>query len=224
MGSQSLRIVMVLGVLVTLVGGTGIFAAFTDRATTGANTVTTGPRPHAADIRISPASVVGGMVTCDAALESENLTTGLFEVAAFQPGSAAEPAYVCIKNVGSAAVGLTASVIDLIDTDPECTGDEAEAGDATCGGSQAGELAAVVWVQIEQALTCDTSQAELVGANFLANWIANPVGFPVALPPGNVSCLRFDVIYSSGTPEASVQLAQSDLVQWRFAFDASVSE
>jgi predicted ribosomally synthesized peptide with SipW-like signal peptide len=35
MGRQSLRIVMVLGVLVTLVGGTGIFAAFTDRATTG---------------------------------------------------------------------------------------------------------------------------------------------------------------------------------------------
>jgi hypothetical protein len=117
--------------------------------------VTTGPRPHAADIRISTASVVGGVVACDAF--EENLTTGLFEVGDFQPGSVAGGTFVCIKNMGSAAVGLTASVIDLIDTDPDCTGDEPEAGDATCGGSQAGELSTVVTVLIGQ-LTCEHNQ------------------------------------------------------------------
>ena len=49
MGRHTLRITIVLGMLVTLLGGTGIFATFTDRATGGQATVSSGARPKAAE-------------------------------------------------------------------------------------------------------------------------------------------------------------------------------
>jgi predicted ribosomally synthesized peptide with SipW-like signal peptide len=226
MGRQTLRIVMVLGVLVTLVGGTGIFAAFTDRATTGTNTVTSGARPHAADIRISPALVEGVQVNCDADANmvfDDDLTTGLFELNGFQPGIVSNPAYLCIRNEGSASVDVAAAVIDLVDTDVDCTGDEAEVGDLTCGESQAGELSFVVAIQIEQ-VACATNASNPLQSNSLASWVANPVTIPGSLAPNEVRCIRFVPLYPSTTVEADIQLAQSDQVQWRFAFDASVAE
>jgi hypothetical protein len=45
-----------LGSLVTLMGGTGIFAVFTDRATTGTSKVDSGARASAADLKIALAS------------------------------------------------------------------------------------------------------------------------------------------------------------------------
>ena len=56
MGRHTLRITIVLGMLVTLLGGTGIFATFTDRATTGTSTITSGERPKAADLQIAAAN------------------------------------------------------------------------------------------------------------------------------------------------------------------------
>jgi predicted ribosomally synthesized peptide with SipW-like signal peptide len=45
--------IMAIGVVVTLLGGTGIFAVFTDRAETGKGSVTSGELPHAADLQIA---------------------------------------------------------------------------------------------------------------------------------------------------------------------------
>src|SRR3954471_5430377 len=50
MRRPALVTIIVLGSVVTLVGATGIYAEFTDRATTGTNTATSGERPRAADL------------------------------------------------------------------------------------------------------------------------------------------------------------------------------
>jgi predicted ribosomally synthesized peptide with SipW-like signal peptide len=94
MGRHSLRIIMVLGALVTLVGGTGIFAVFTDRATGGDNTVTSGTRPKSADLRIEPAvlDAATGTFNCDGDLDgllwqNDDTTTAQYTVADVQPGN-----------------------------------------------------------------------------------------------------------------------------------------
>jgi predicted ribosomally synthesized peptide with SipW-like signal peptide len=139
MGRHSLRIIMVLGALVTLVGGTGIFAVFSDRATGGENTVTSGTRPKSADLRIEPAVLdAAGGFNCDgdvdgSLFENDDTTTAQFTVTDAQPGNSLGDAYVCLKNVGSAVLALSVSAIDVVDVDTDCTGDEAISGDTTCG-------------------------------------------------------------------------------------------
>lgn len=237
MGRHSLRIIMVLGALVTVVGGTGIFAVFTDQATTGTNSVTSGSRAHAADLQISDGVVVGGAVDCDpdqSGTYDEDLTTGLFSVTGMQPGDPAVEAYVCLYNAGSADLSLVASVLDVVDEDVSCTGDEAAAGDTSCGSApagqppSAGELGSVLALQIETMNCGDNSVAFPLQSNSVVNWVANPVPFVTIdgdpLVAGEVMCLRFLAFYPSSTPETSIQLAQSDRVQWRLAFDGTAIE
>ena len=227
-GRQSLRIVMVLGVLITLVGGTGIFAVFTDRATTGFNTVGSGARPHAADLQISEASNTGGALNCDPdgdALFSDDLTTGLFSVADVQPGGQTPSRWICLLNAGSGPLAISASVIDLQDEDEGCTGDEEAAGDTTCGGFQAGELGALLDLEVTEVPCLDPNAPGIGSTGSLATFADEPIrGGGGSFPAGSTTCVRLRVSYPGATPETSVQLAQSDRVQWRFAFDGTVVE
>lgn len=222
MGRHSLRIIVVLGALVTLVGGTGIFAVFTDRATTGYNSVGSGPRAQSADLAIAEGDVVAEAIDCGSF--SEDLATNLFSVADVQPGDPTISADVCLINNGSGDLAITANAIDLNDEDEACTGDEEEAGDTTCGGFQAGELGSVLAVQIDR-ITCATNASEPIQSNSVVNWTTNPVAIPgEPLAPGEIACLRLLAFYPSTTAETSIQLAQSDRVQWRFAFDGTAVE
>jgi hypothetical protein len=124
--------VVVVGAIVTTVGGTGIFAVFTDRATQGPNTVQSGARPRAADIQIATADFVAG-AAADCGTFQENITTALWTAANMQPGDT-ERHYMCVKNNGAAAFTTTLSVIDMTSSDPLCTGDEASV-DPGCGPS-----------------------------------------------------------------------------------------
>ena len=227
MGRHSLRIVMVLGVLVTLVGGTGIFAVFSDRSTTGTNSVTSGERPHAVDIKISEAQLVGGVVHCDGdgdgiPFEGEDLTTGLFTITNIQPDTTITDAYVCIQNAGSAAVDVAVLPIDVVDTDVACTGDEEVAGDTTCGADQAGELSDLVSLQIWE-IDCNTAEGAVVQTDGIGNLILNPIVLPTSIQPGGIACVKVDVYYHESTPELDRQLAQSDKAEWRIAFDATLA-
>jgi hypothetical protein len=226
---HSLRIVIVLGALITLLGGTGIFAVFSDRATTGSNDVTSGALGHAADLQIATAAVDSGALTCDAF--SDDLATGFFSLTDLQPSTGdSYRGYFCLKNVGSSAVNLTASTIELNDLDTGCTGDEAAFGDTTCGGGQTGELSDVLVAAIAE-LDCDTATyvAQTTSASLAA--LASPVGLPVGgivgrpagdLSPGQTACYFIELRYPDSTPEVDVQVAQSDTVAWRFAFDGTV--
>lgn len=226
MGRHALRITILLGVLITLVGGTGIFAVFSDRATTGVNDVTSGELGRAADLLIavdpalhdpqsSPPFACGTF--------SDDLATGLFSFTAnFGSGNDAN---VCIRNAGTAGVDLTTSAIDLVDLDVDCTGDEAAFGDTTCGPDgnalpQVGELSPIVDVTV--------IGYECIGGPAIANWGGNATLADLASTPislGNLAagqdrCLVIRVINAYGDPAA--QVAQSDRAEWRFAFDGTV--
>jgi hypothetical protein len=228
MGRHSLRIIIVLGMLVTLTGGTGIFAVFTDRATAGENTVTSGTRPKSADLRIEPAhlpSGAGGTFDCDidgdAILwESENTATAQFTVTDVQPGNSLGDAYICLKNVGSAVLSLNVSAIDLVDLESDCTGDEAASGDTTCGpdpngGPQAGELSRLLTVVADRV---ECTQALPPTETPVALDAYSAVNFD-GLAPGGITCFWIQVAYPTPATDADAQVAQSDTATWRFAFD-----
>lgn len=230
MGRQSLRLTMLLGVLITAIGGTGIFAVFTDRATTGTNNAETGQRQKAVELKISTALLDGPAVNCDGdqdsvMFEDDDLQTGIFSVSNIQPGdypADADIAYVCLLNAGSGTIDVDVTAINVVDTDTGCTGDEAEAGDATCGSNQLGELSASIATQMEQ-VDCDTTVGAPIQSNSIANWASVPASVPGSLGPGDVVCLAFYLWLPASADETTLQVAQSDKVEWRFAFDAALA-
>ena len=134
MGRQSLRIVIVLGILVTIVGGTGIFANITDRATAGPNDIQSAARSGEADLKIEPGNWNQLNVDCPVADLSgfvhDDTDVGQFAFTASNPGDSYDGA-VCIKNAALAPVDITATVIDLADLDVACGWSELP--DLTCG-------------------------------------------------------------------------------------------
>jgi hypothetical protein len=218
-----LAAVMVLGLVLTLVGGTGIFAVFTDRATQGTNTIDSGARPRAADIQLAVGTpVAGGGFSCGAF--EEDLTTPLWTVVDLQPGDSHER-YLCAKNNGAAGFMATLSVIDLVNKDSLCTGDESTV-DATCGtGTGAGQLASVLEVKVNGYDCGDSSLQGTMGPTGFSAMASTPFSVsPDPLPAGEVGCVGISVAYASSTPEASIQAAQSDGVSWKFAFDVAAVE
>ena len=241
MNRNGLRVVIALGALITLLGGTGIFAVFNDEATTGTSNVTSGARPKAADLQIAMGVLVPpptGIETIriDCGLDAtrpwgDNVTDDLFTVVNAQPGDDLGRQYLCLRNVGSAPLALTASVIDLVDNDVDCTGDEAAAGDATCGFDhqviampQAGELSPLIQIDMTRVMCADVNQAYVdYGNQSLDNFTAFNFGGDTALLPNEVACVVIHATYPSPASEAAAQIAQSDQATWRFAFDGTVT-
>ena len=213
---------VLLGSLISLIGGTGLFAALTDNARTGTNTVDSAALAGSADIQIATATRApipgfsGTPFACGT--YSEDLASGFFTVSDVAPGYSSEFAYFCIKNVGSQAVTLWASTDELVDTDTACTGDEALHGDTTCGGDLAGELSTVLFAAYT-LWDCNGSS----GGGFLDDLNHNstsPGALPGSLAVGQVACLSIDLGYLSNATADEVQRAQSDRATWRFKFRA----
>jgi hypothetical protein len=236
MERQALRVTMLLGLLISLVGGTGIFAVFTDRATTGLNDVDTAALPNAADIRIEGIvqwDGTPGAFNCDADTDGvlwdrDNLSSAPFLALTASAGVLFGPSYLCVKNAGAADLTLTASVADLVDLDTDCTGDEEAVGDVTCGldaGSglpQAGELSSVLESTVDRVDCVDPSiHLTSNGAVPLGSIAGLDLG-AATLTPGDVACIEIWLDYSAAADQTAIQLAQSDEAQWRFAFDGTV--
>ena len=232
MGRQALRITILLGVLVTLLGGTGIFAVFTDRATAGENSVTSGERPRAADLQIEVPTVHAATgLDCEADGDangeffSDDTTTAQFTATNVQPNSTVGGAFVCIRNAGSATLAVTSTAIELHDLDTACTGDEAAAGDTTCGldgqeAPQLGELSPLLTVEMER-VGCDDPSFMPYANNdpvALSEFTAEPI--ESSLGPNQIACVRIQLAYPAVAEEAA-QRAQTDRSTWRFAFDAT---
>ena len=209
---------MVLGTVITVVGGTGIFAVFTDRATQGPNTADSGPRPKAADIQLSTATAdTNSAVTCGTF--QDDLTTALWEAHDLQPFADIQR-YLCIKNVGAAAVDVYMGAIDLQQSDPECTGDEATV-DADCGsGAGHGQLADALMIEIER-IDCDGTFHLTLGNSLSALATGSMPVTATSLPSGEKLCVKAHAEYPFNAPEELIQRAQSDAVSWRLAFDAT---
>jgi hypothetical protein len=230
MGRHSLRIIIVLGVLVTFVGGTGIFAVFTDQATAGDNSVSSGTRPSAADLRIEAGQLAGGQISCDGDVDAilwdrDDITTGQFSASGIQPGADLGVQYVCLRNVGSAPLAVSASAIDLADIDTSCSGDEAAAGDTSCGGGLAGELSGLLLVDMDRVVCTSPAMPYIDNgpAPLSAMSPADLLGAGSQLSADEIMCVRVNVTYPSTTAESFAQRAQTDTVTWRFAFDATAS-
>jgi len=206
---------MTLGLLVTAVGMSGIFAVFTDRATTGENTVTTDQEPRVADIRVASVDAPGDCATAD---YTEDLVGGIVSASDVRPGWADDPAYLCVRNVGASDVTLSTRAIDVTDVDIACTGDEEVAGDASCGQDGEGELVARLYL-VTQFVSCESGTPDQGTQGAFSAFVAQP------LPAGQIAsqatrCFEVVVSYPEPSVPVDAQLAQSDEVTWRFAFDA----
>jgi hypothetical protein len=229
MNRQLLRAVMVLGLIVTLVGGTGIFALFTDRATTGINDVSSGELGHAADLQITTGQIEDsnqdGLPDVTCGTFQDDLATSLYSLTDLQPGNDEYAGTICLRNAGSSNVELTMSAIDLADLDIECTGDEAAYGDLSCGDQQVGELSplirvAIIFLDCDAATYIDEASSSLSG--LAQQPTAIQAGSLLQMPPGDTACYSLRLRYPDTASATDIQLAQSDKVQWRFAFDGTV--
>ena len=233
MERHSLRIVIVLGVLVTLLGGTGIFAVFTDRATTGPATITSGERTPAADLKITLAAMTGdGSVNCDPDLDGtilplDDLVSPLFTATDLQPGQTANQSYLCLINAGSGALDATATVIDLTDIEAGCSGDEEAAGDTTCAPGDAGELSPLLFIDFDLLDCAGSAGSPSIISGYTetpAAYAATPWHFTAnPIEPGGTACVRIVSRYQPTVDETDAQQAQTDTVTWRFAFDVTAS-
>jgi hypothetical protein len=215
----------VLGGLVCLIGGTGLFAALQDSARSGPNSAESEALAASADIQVATATQVETgpvgtpeqfSVQCEAF--SEDLTSPLHTVTGVTPNFV-NNAWYCLKNVGSQQVTLSALSDELTDVDYACTGDEALHGDTTCGSGGTGELSSVLRVAYRE-LNCATANGG--GSSQLLRDNA-ATGGAVALgtiAAGETRCFRADVEYPLGTPSVEVQRAQSDRAAWRFRWVA----
>jgi hypothetical protein len=207
----------VLGGLVCLIGGTGLFAALQDSARSGPNSAESDALAGSADIQV--ATVDPSTPTCGTF--SEDLTTPFHTVTGVTPGFNSDAQLYCVKNVGSQQVTLSALSDELTDVDYACTGDEALHGDTTCGSvtpsDGTGELSSVIRVVYSQ-LDCTTFNGP--GSSLLlSDNVANAFVLGT-IAPGQTRCFRTDLSYPLGTLSDAVQRAQSDRATWRFKWVA----
>ncbi|HET7181586.1 MAG TPA: hypothetical protein VFI15_05080 [Candidatus Limnocylindrales bacterium] len=229
MGRHALRITILLGILITLVGGTGIFAVFSDRATTGTNDVTTVELGKAADLQIAAAQpqdpMNSGPFMCDP--YTEDLDTPFITFTTNIGGG--NERFLCLFNAGSSAVDLSLTAIDITDLDVDCTGDEAAFGDTTCGldgamQPQAGELGPNLAIETD-LYDCTTGAGLLTpGVPDFESTLSDLAATPQALQslqPNSTVCVRLRVYWRAATSD-DYQVSQSDEATWRFAFDGTV--
>ncbi len=212
---------MALGLVVTAMGFTGIYAVFTDRATTGTNNAESGSQARIADLKI--ATTVS--TDCTDGSYVDDLATGVITATDLLPGGGTGFTVVCLRNDGTATLNLMVTAIDVLEAETACTGDEAAAGDTTCGTGDPGELGAALLV-VASRLDCVTSTTDLSFSKTITALTgpgaAESLG---SLGAGDTACIwiRVQMLTAgqSGTTLEDIQQAQSDRVEWRFAFDGT---
>jgi hypothetical protein len=212
--------IVALGGVLTLAGTTGVFATFTDHATTGTNSVTSKALPKAADVQLAIGTPQGDGSVISCGTYSDDLETPVMTVTNAEAGGAFGSTFVCIKNAGSQSIEVTTSTLGLTDEDVDCTGDENQV-DETCGLDvndvpQAGELSPLLNVRV--------TTAPCISANDFFQY--PPVALPSlsdldigGLAPNAVMCANFGLFYDA--TESQALTAQSDTVTWQYALDAA---
>ncbi len=218
MRRTALLTIAVLGGLVSLLGGTVLFAALQDTARTGTNSAESAALGASADIQLAPPLSARPARGVDCGTFSENLSSGLFSATGVSPGYTSEFKLLCIKNVGSQQVTLSALADELTDVDFGCTGDEAANGDTTCGGDQAGELSTVLRTGYLRE-SCENTAGGSFPGPFLRDHPTTAVALGT-LAPNSTACVMTVFSYSGTASAVDVQKAQSDRATWRIKFSA----
>jgi len=206
---------VVLGLVTTLTGASGVLAAGSDRATTGTNSLETGSIASSVNLQIARWDRLTGVC----GTFTDDLTTGLFTLTDRQPSGSGigPPQDMCLKNAGQGTIDVSVSAIDVVSTDIACTGDEASVDD-TCGADQAGELGPLVSTSVNRWTSCAANAP--FGGGGSSGALATFSG-PIApgLAAGTTVCILANVSYNPST--ANAEKGQSDRVTWRYAFDAA---
>jgi hypothetical protein len=210
-----------LGSVVALLGLAGLIAPFTDRATTGTNSIESGERAKEVDLQLASADLSTAPTSCGPF--TDDLATGLISVSNVQPSSGSGVTGVCVKNGGSSTTSVAFTALDLADVDTACTGDEA-AVDPSCGNGGAGELSPQLFVGFNP-IECETGLPMGIVAQNRLDVLAttsSPLtsGFTGSLAPGQVACFESRWSYVPTTADAPT-VAQTDQSTWRFAFDGA---
>jgi hypothetical protein len=227
MHRRLLAMIMSLGLVVTAVGFSGIYAVLTDRAKTGDFNVNTGERARAADLKIAGAGAPGA---CPEENFVDNIEGPQFTLNNIQPNTSSGVS-LCLWNAGSSPLEVHMLATDVTDVDTDCSNNEADFGDDSCGSDGAGELAPVIEAQ-PYPVDCDspfTGEHSAVSIADLAAYVPQAGVFedwdPGLLQPDEVVCLFMNIVYPAvgdGTTEAEAQLAQTDSLTWRLAFDGTL--
>jgi hypothetical protein len=215
---RSLLTIVIAGSIVTALVGAGVFAVFSDRATTGANALESPEMAAAVDLELASVEADG---TCGDF--ADDLETGLFTVS--DNPSFGVISRVCLRNAGSEETPVALSTLDLVDVDFACSGTEAAA-DPTCGADQVGELSSalqVVTAATDAAYPCPAVDATEMAflpdaqptiAGTLDGMVDNTNVSVGSLNSGEALCFFIGLTYAPLAP------TQTDRVTWRFAFDA----
>jgi hypothetical protein len=204
-----------VGGMIVLLGGTGIFAALSDTARSGTNSIDTNALPPSSDLRIADATLdpVDGM-SCGSF--SDDLTSALITISG-EPGAGAQERLYCLRNVGSQWVNLTVQVEQVDDIEIGCTGDESIY-DTSCG-SGFGEVGenTVVW---HRQISCSANPIEATEGILFRQHQTTPMSLGT-LGPDETRCFGVTISQFDQMGIQSQQ-AQSDRLTWRFAWTGQV--
>jgi hypothetical protein len=218
-GRSPKLVLLVLGTVVSLLMGAGLFALTGDSVTSGGNSAESGTwKPPAHDLQMATNDDFG--FSCANADYTKSLPT-TFSAApvdlAQPPGAGPYISKImCIKNAGTAPARLTASVTSFVQTETGCSSGEVDAGDATCG-SGVGEVGTVLDEGFSQFSEVgsdpDCTASGYFVSRFEAGYLDN-VLHP-SLPAGATCRFVYNLspTFLSVTEAQRLQ-AQSDSVQW----------
>ena len=208
-------IVLGLGLAMGSVGG--VIAAFTDEALVGPNSFESKALPLATDLKLAQRESSG---TCDNF--TDDLATGMYTVSNLEANASTQfGTLYCLRNDGSLAANVSYRAFNVVDTELACTGDEAEAGDATCGEG-AGELSGLVELQVMKfGIGCPGGgSGQQSNMSTIASLASTPKAF-LTLAPGE--CIAFGALYRYSPSEMDALKAQSDKVTFRLAFNGTTA-
>jgi hypothetical protein len=135
-----------------------------------------------------------------------------------RPGEIASDVSVCLKVIGADGRDVSLTVIELVELDISCTGDERTL-DRSCGGLARGELAASL-VQRVGVSPCAAAPPPTDPAleRRLPILRDEALTLMTRLRRGELACVRLVLVYEVTGPPAAV-VSQSDRVTWRYAFN-----
>jgi hypothetical protein len=204
----------VVGGAIALLGGTGIFAALSDTARSGTNSIETEALASSADLQIAVANQ--GTVPWICGQFSDDLTSPAFTLSGTTDG---QPFVYCLRNIGTQTVNVSAQVEEFVDLEVGCTGDEG-AYDTTCGSSGQGELGDVARAQY-QSMSCDLTEVTPFGPPLLLrDQLVTPLSLGT-LGPGEARCYWVNA-WVGYQNEVQHQQIQTDRLTWRFAWTGQV--
>lgn len=200
----------VFGMAMSLAAFSGVFAVFSDQASTGENTFETAELPKAVDLKLAEHPNPG---TCQQF--TDDLETAFFTVADATPSPAATfTGYWCLQNFGSLPATATFSAVDVSDTELDCTGDEEAAGDTTCTPQGAGEISDHLLINLPHTPCTGGGADDHQGT--LSSLQNTPVSIGV-LQPGECRLLIPNWTYNpTGT---AALMGQSDAASFRLVFN-----